>query len=117
MNPLILDFADNHIKATVDKYMYLFEKMVQYAESWICDHQVESFVKEIYHDLTMKCAFGFQKSCGGWVEVDSGPPGLIDWDKYKDCKDDDKIFFYSALDSDYKTVLKFYDLGSKRHFI
>lgn len=115
MNLQILEFCNTHIKDDKEKYIYLFEKMMDYAESWICDHQVEPFVKEMYVNLHCKRAFGYQCSNGGWVEVDSHGEDLIDWDAYPDCKDDDKIFFYSAVDIDCKTVLKFYDLGSKRH--
>jgi len=113
MHPQIFEFA-----ATLDikqVYPHLFEKVVQYAESYICINQVEPFVKEIYHSLIFRRSFSFQRSDKGWCYIDGAE--LIDWDKYKDCKDDDKIFFYSALDSDLKTVLKFYDLGSKRHLI
>lgn len=113
MDPRIFEFASTlNIK---EVYPHLFEKVVQYAETYICIHQIESFVKEIYHSLIFRRSFSFQTSDECWHYIDGTE--LIDWDKYKDCKDDDKIFFYSALDSDLKTVLKFYDLGLKRHLI
>lgn len=99
-----------------EQYLHLFEKMIDFAESYICKNQVPEFTKEIYHDLHYIGAFSFELSNGGWVDVDM-PGGFIDWNKHKDCKDTDKIFFYSHLDSDNKTVLKFYDLGSKKHLI
>jgi hypothetical protein len=116
MHPAIFEFAKTlDIK---EVYPHLFEKVIQYAEKWICDHQVEPFIKEMYIDLHYKCSFSFKRSDGSWVDVDDfGPHGLIDWSKYKDCQDTDKIFFLSWLDSDLKTVLKFYELGSKRHLV
>jgi|SRR5579872_7043919 len=88
---------------------------VMRAERFMCEHQTDpNFIKEMHIDLYCKRAFGYPLTGVGWVDVDSHVD-LIDWSQYPDCKDDDKIFFYSALDSDFKTVLRFYDYGRKRH--
>lgn len=96
------------------KYLHVFEKMFDFAESYLCEHQLPEFTKEVYYYLTYKRSFGFYRSNGTWADMDNSTD-LINWNKYPDCKDDDKIFFSSCLDSDNKTVLKFYDLGIKRH--
>lgn len=111
MDAQIFDFA-----ATLDikeVYPHLFEKVVQYAESWICKHQVVPFIKEVYIDLVYRRCFHYYRSDGGCCYVDGVE--LIDWEQHKDCRDDKQIFFYSALDSDLKTVLKFFDYGAKTH--
>jgi hypothetical protein len=104
MHPAIFEFA-----ATLEireVYPHLHEKVIQYAETYICEYQVSPFVKEVYHNLHYKRSFGFVLPSGLSMDVDdfNSPHGLIDWEKHKDCKDDDKIFFFSCLDLDCKTV-------------
>jgi hypothetical protein len=100
-------------------FQYLHEKVSQYAERWICEYQVPEFVKEMHINLHYKRSFGFVLPSGKAMDVDdfNSPHGLIDWSKYPHCKDDDKIYFFSCVDLDCKTVWRFYDFGSKRHLI
>ncbi|HSY75243.1 MAG TPA: hypothetical protein VK890_00205 [Bacteroidia bacterium] len=116
MDASIIAFAYK-IEDVREGYFHLLDKLSLYAETWICEHQVPEFVKEMHIDLHYKRSFGFVLPSGKAMDVDdfNSPHGLIDWDQHKDCKDDDKIYFFSCVDLDCKTVYKFYDFGSKRH--